>query len=54
MAPVVGVAIGWWVDKKTGSAPVALVIGSLVGMVLGFVGFIVDVTRMSKKEKQNK
>jgi ATP synthase protein I len=49
-APAVGVAVGWWIDSTKGSAPWGVLIGALVGMTLGFVGFITDVLRMSKKK----
>jgi len=48
-APALGVWVGWWVDKEKGTAPVGVLIGSMLGMVLGFYGFIRDVLRMSKK-----
>ena len=53
-APALGVAVGWWVDSKYGSGPVGLLIGAMVGMTAGFVGFIVDVTKMSKKKGAEK
>jgi ATP synthase protein I len=53
-APALGVAIGWWIDSKKGSAPWGLLIGALIGMTLGFVGFIADVLRMSKKKDVEK
>lgn len=52
-APVVGVAMGWWVDKERGTAPYGVLVGAMVGMVLGFTGFIVDVLRMSKKKNNS-
>jgi ATP synthase protein I len=49
-APALGVAVGWFVDSKAGSAPWGLLIGALIGMTVGFIGFIADVMRMSKKD----
>lgn len=43
--------MGWWIDSKNGSAPWGLLIGALIGMTVGFVGFIADVLRMSKKKE---
>lgn len=53
-APAVGVAVGWWIDSKQGSAPWGVLIGAMIGMTLGFVGFIADVLRMSKKKEEPK
>ncbi len=50
-APAIGVAVGWWIDNEKGSAPVGILIGAFTGMTLGFVGFITDVLRMTKKKK---
>ena len=50
-APALGVAVGWWVDDKKGSAPYGVLIGAFAGMTVGFVGFIADVLRMTKKTK---
>ncbi len=53
-APALGVAIGWWIDSKKGSAPWGVLIGAMIGMTLGFVGFITDVLRMTKKSDAKK
>jgi ATP synthase protein I len=50
-APLLGVVVGWWVDKSKGTSPWGVLIGSLIGVTVGFVGFIADVLRMSKKEQ---
>ena len=50
-APAIGVAVGWWIDSKQGTGPWGLLIGAMVGMTVGFVGFIVDVLKMSKKKE---
>ena len=50
-APMLGVLVGWWVDKEKGSAPIGLIIGAFMGMAVGFGGFIADVLRMSKKKE---
>ena len=48
-APLLGVLVGRWVDKEKGTGPYGVLIGALLGMGLGFYGFIRDVLRMSKK-----
>ena len=41
IAPMLGFgALGWWVDRRWGSAPWAMVAGLLLGMVGGFVNFL--------------
>jgi ATP synthase protein I len=50
-APALGCAVGWWIDSRNGSAPWGLLIGAMIGMTVGFVGFIADVLRMSKKKE---
>ena len=44
-----GVVAGVFIDKKFASSPVATLIGSLLGMGVGFYGFIKGVMDLSKK-----
>ena len=48
--PLLGVVVGWWVDKSKGTAPYGVLIGAMVGIGVGFYGFIRDVLRMSSKK----
>ena len=49
-----GVMVGFFIDRKLGSSPVATLIGSLLGMGLGFYGFIKGVMDLSKKQDDAK
>lgn len=49
--PMVGVLGGWLFDNWKGSAPWGLLVGSMVGLAAGFIGFITDVLKMSKKKE---
>lgn len=51
-APALGVAVGWFIDSRAGSAPWGLLIGALLGMTVGFVAFIAAVLKASKKEEK--
>ena len=48
----VGVAVGVFIDRKLESSPVATLLGSLLGMGVGFYGFIKGVMDLAKKQKQ--
>jgi F0F1-type ATP synthase assembly protein I len=37
---VVCTAIGYWVDKRMGWSPWGLITGSLIGIILGMLGFL--------------
>jgi ATP synthase protein I len=49
--PLLGVLVGWWVDKSKGTAPYGVLIGAMAGIGIGFYGFIRDVLRMSSKKQ---
>jgi ATP synthase protein I len=49
--PLLGVLVGWWVDKSKGTGPYGVLIGSMLGIGIGFYGFIRDVLRMSSKKQ---
>ena len=46
---VVGVALGWWLDKELDTSPWMLLGGSLLGIVSGFYHFIKVVMKLDKK-----
>jgi ATP synthase protein I len=48
-----GVVAGVLLDRQFGSSPVATLFGSLIGMGVGFYGFIKGVMDLSKKQKQD-
>ena len=48
-----GVVAGVLLDRKFGSSPVATLLGSLIGMGIGFYGFIKGVMDLSKKPQQD-
>jgi ATP synthase protein I len=49
--PLLGVLVGFWIDKSKGTAPYGVLIGSVVGIAVGFYGFIRDVLRLSNPKK---
>jgi ATP synthase protein I len=49
--PLLGVVLGWWFDKSRGTAPYGLLVGAMLGIGIGFYGFIRDVLRMSNKKQ---
>jgi ATP synthase protein I len=50
--PLLGVLVGWYIDKAKGTGPYGVLIGSIIGIAAGFYGFIRDVLKMSEKKKQ--
>jgi ATP synthase protein I len=48
-----GVLVGVFIDRKFESSPVATLIGSLIGMGVGFYGFVKGVMDLAKKQKQD-
>ena len=49
-----GVVAGVLIDRQLGSSPVATLIGSLLGMGIGFFSFIKGVMDLSKKKDGNR
>jgi len=47
---VAGVAGGYFLDRWLNTTPWLLLVGSVLGIGLGFVGFIVAVTRLGKRK----
>lgn len=47
---VVGVLGGYWLDKKLGSAPWLLLGLSLLGICVGFYGFLREMARLGKRK----
>ncbi len=51
--PLLGGLVGYGVDRwAKWSGPWGLLTGLFAGIVVGFVGFLVRVTRLSKKDKR--
>ena len=48
---VLGVALGWWLDKELGTKPWMLLAGSLLGMASGFYHFFKVVLRWGDEKK---
>ena len=48
---VLGVALGWWLDKELGTKPWMLLFGSLFGMASGFYHFFKVVLRRGGEKK---
>jgi ATP synthase protein I len=48
---VLGVALGWWLDKQLGTKPWMLLAGSLLGMASGFYHFFKVVLRQGGGKK---
>ena len=42
---VAGMALGWFVDQRLGTAPVFVLVGMASGIVLGVFGTIVEIRR---------
>jgi F0F1-type ATP synthase assembly protein I len=50
--PLLGGLVGYGIDKwMVNKGPWAFLTGLMLGIVVGFVGFLVRVTRLSKKDK---
>ncbi|MFY2556220.1 AtpZ/AtpI family protein [Corallococcus terminator] len=47
---VVGVLGGYWLDKKLGTAPWLLLGLSLLGICVGFYGFLREMARLGKRK----
>jgi ATP synthase protein I len=50
--PLLGVLVGWYIDKERGSSPYGVLFGSIIGIAIGFYGFIRDVLKMSEKKQK--
>jgi ATP synthase protein I len=48
---VVGVLMGWLVDRWFGTGPWGLVILSMVGIVIGFWGLVSTISKLDRKKK---
>lgn len=46
----IGVAGGYFLDRWLKTSPWLLLVGSVVGLGLGFAGFIIEITRLGKKK----
>jgi ATP synthase protein I len=46
----IGVAGGYFLDRWLDTTPWLLLVGSVVGIGLGFAGFIIGITRSGKKQ----
>lgn len=44
--------VGWWADRRFGTAPWLLVGGAVLGMVVGFYAFFKAVMVLNKKQQQ--
>lgn len=53
VAIVLGLAAGWWLDKKLGTAPWCLLGGLLVGILAGFKNLFTLSDRMEKMSKKS-
>ncbi|MCE9668928.1 AtpZ/AtpI family protein [Myxococcus stipitatus] len=47
---VVGVLGGYWLDKKLGTQPWLMLVLSLVGICVGFYGFLREMARLGKRK----
>lgn len=54
VAIVLGLAVGWWLDKKLGTAPWLLLGGLLVGIAAGFKNLFTVSARLEKREKDRR
>lgn len=57
VAIILGLALGWWLDKKLGTAPWLLLSGLLLGIVAGFHNlfrFSARLDRLGQKQSENK
>ena len=44
-----GTAVGWWLDKQFGTAPIILLAGLVLGVVAAFAGMIRLLNAISKR-----
>jgi len=55
-AAIIGLTlVGWWVDRRFGTAPKGLIVGASVGVVGGFYNFIrqaLALVRMDEETRQ--
>ncbi len=57
VAIVLGLALGWWLDKKFGTGPWCLLAGLMLGIAAGFKNlftFSARLDRLSKKKAEEK
>jgi ATP synthase protein I len=47
-----GTALGWWLDKQFGTAPVLLLIGLVLGVIAAFTGMIRLLSAVGIRRKQ--
>jgi len=52
VAIVMGLALGWWLDKKFGTAPWLLLGGLFVGIAAGFKNLFTVSARIEKMERR--
>lgn len=50
VAIVLGLAAGWWLDKKFDSAPICLLSGLFIGIAAGFKNLFTVAGRLEKRE----
>lgn len=53
VAIVLGLALGWWVDKKFDTAPVGLLVGLLIGIAAGFKNLFTVSARLDRQAKKD-
>lgn len=51
VATFMGLGLGYWLDKKLGTAPWLLLVGLLIGIAAGFKNIFVIADRLDKKNK---
>lgn len=51
---LIGVGLGYWLDKKLGTEPWLLLLGAVLGIISGFYHFIKTVLQLQKSETGRK
>jgi ATP synthase protein I len=52
VAIVLGLALGWWLDRKFGTAPACLLAGLFVGIAAGFKNLFTLSARLDREAKK--
>jgi ATP synthase protein I len=53
-AIILGLAGGWWLDRRLGTAPVCLLLGLLLGIAAGFKNLFTFSSRLDRLERKNR
>jgi len=54
VSEILGVALGYWLDKKYGTSPCCLLVGAVLGFMLSFYQVLRAVKNLDRQAKEQK